>query len=73
MWTYMKTLMYPVNIKKPDLKFYNLAIDQFHENFDEIYFIDDNISNIEVLKNTKIKGILYKNNEELFHLLNKYI
>ena len=45
------------------------------ENQDRVFtqFIDDNISNIEVLKNTKIKGILYKNNEELFHLLNKYI
>ena len=60
-------------IKKPDLKFYNLAVESFHEDFNEIYFIDDNISNIEVLKNTKIKGILYKNNEELFKFLNKYI
>ena len=59
-------------IKKPDLKFYNLAVEGFNQNFDEIYFIDDNISNIKVLENTKIKGILYKNNEELFNVLNKF-
>jgi FMN phosphatase YigB (HAD superfamily) len=59
-------------IKNPDLKFYNLAVEGFDQNFDEIYFIDDNISNIKVLENTKIKGIPYKNNEELFKIINKF-
>lgn len=60
-------------MKKPDLKFYQFAVNSFNQTFDEIYFIDDNLKNVEVLKGTKIKGILYKNNEELFQLLNKFI
>lgn len=59
-------------IKKPDLRFYNLAVEAFNSDFSEIYFIDDNISNIKVLENTKIKGILYKNNEQLFKIFDSF-
>lgn len=65
-------ISYQHHIKKPDLKFYNLAIEE-DKDATEIYFIDDNIENITCLEKTKIKGILFKNNKELFEILDKFI
>ena len=59
-------------IKKPDLAFYSLCYNSF-ENIKEAYFFDDNISNVKVLEGTKIKGIQFKNNEELFYTLDKFL
>ena len=59
------------NMQKPDLKFYKLCVDSFNKDYDEIYMIDDNIKNINNLNELGIKGILYKNNQELFDILKK--
>ena len=61
------------NMQKPDLKFYLKAINSFSNKFDEIYMIDDNIKNISHLNEINVKGIQYKNNKELFEVLNKYL
>lgn len=60
-------------MKKPDIRFYLKAVEAFHENFDEIYFIDDNQKNIDCLEKTKIKGILYRKNEEVFQILDSFM
>ncbi len=59
------------NMQKPDLRFYKLCVDSFNKEYDEIYMIDDNIKNISHLNEIGIKGILYKNNQELFDILKK--
>lgn len=59
-------------MKKPDLAFYELCYNSF-SNIKEAYFIDDNLENVKVLENTKIKGIQFKNNQELFEFFNKNI
>ena len=61
------------NMQKPDLKFYNLCVNSFNKNYDEIYMIDDNIKNISHLDVIGIKGILYSNNEKLFKVLDAYL
>ena len=58
-------------MKKPSIEFYELCYKSFN-NIEEAYFIDDNIENIKVLKNTPINGVLYTSNIELFKLLNKF-
>ena len=60
-------------IKKPDLRFYNLAVDILNQEFDEIYFIDDNMNNVSVLENTKIKGIQYTNLDTIMQFLKEFI
>lgn len=61
------------NMQKPDLKFYLKAINSFDYKFDEIYMIDDNIKNICHLDEINVKGIEYKNNNDLFKILDKYL
>lgn len=58
---------------KPDIRFYELCINSFGEQFDEIYFFDDNMKNIKCLDNTNIKAYQYKSNEEIFSILSKMI
>ena len=64
-------LSYDYKMKKPSIEFYELCYKSFM-NIEEAYFIDDNISNINAIKNTPINGVLYTSNEELFKLLNKF-
>ena len=59
-------------IKKPDLAFYELCYNSFN-NIEEAYFFDDNLPNVTVLEGSKIEGIQYKNNKELFNFLDKFI
>jgi len=56
-------------MKKPDVKFYELCVNSFDTKFDEIYMIDDNTKNLNHLGEIGIHGIQYKNNQELFRLL----
>ena len=58
---------------KPNLKFYDLCVKSFGINFDEIYFFDDNLTNVECLKNTNIKGIRFSGNDEIIPMLEKFI
>ena len=60
-------------MQKPHFEFYNLCVNSFDVDFDSVYMIDDNIKNIKDLNQINIKGIQYKNNEELFKELNDFI
>ena len=60
-------------MQKPNFEFYNLCKDSFGVKFDSVYMIDDNIKNIKDLNQININGILYKNNKELFSILDDFI
>ena len=61
------------HMQKPNFEFYNLCKDSFGVKFDSVYMIDDNIKNIKDLNQININGILYKNNKELFSILDDFI
>ena len=61
------------HMQKPDPKFYLTCVNSFDNEFKEVFMIDDNYKNIKDLGEINIKGIQYKNNEELFELLDKYL
>ena len=61
------------HMQKPHFEFYNLCVNSFDVDFDSVYMIDDNIKNIKDLNQINIKGIQYKNNEELLKELNDFI
>ena len=58
-------------IMKPDIKFYEMCVNSFTKDFDNIYFIDDNIDNVLPLKNTKIQGIRFTGLDDLKEILKK--
>ena len=60
-------------ISKPDLKFYEICVKSFGQDFEEIYMIDDSEKNLKNLDKLNIKSILFKSNEELFKILDKYL
>ena len=66
-------LSYKEKLIKPDFKFYELCRNSFNKKFDTVIMIDDNINNVKDLDKIGIIGIQYKNNEELFEKLNKYL
>lgn len=61
------------HMQKPDPKFYLECVNSFDYKFKEVFMIDDNYKNIKDLDKINIKGIQYKNNEELFNIFNKYL
>ena len=60
-------------ISKPDLKFYEICVKSFGQDFEEIYMIDDSEKNLKNLDKLNIKSILIKSNEELFKILDKHL
>ena len=46
---------------KPDREFYKLCVDSFDEQFDAIYFTDDNPNNLVDLEQFGITPVLFKN------------
>ena len=56
-------------ISKPNLKFYEICVNSFNIDFNEIFMIDDSEKNLKNLDKLKIKSILFKTNEELFKIL----
>ena len=60
-------------ISKPDLKFYEICVKSFGQDFEEIYMIDDSEKNLKNLDKLNIKSILFKSNEELFKILDKHL
>ncbi|MCQ2771943.1 MAG: HAD family hydrolase [Bacilli bacterium] len=69
----LSLLSYHTGLTKPDFRFYEKLIEMFKIDFEEIYMVDDSLENIEALENTKIKGIHYKNNKELFKKLDEIL
>lgn len=51
--------------RKPFREIYELTLDRFNLKAEESVFIDDNLRNIEAAKNLDIKGIHFKNPEQL--------
>lgn len=49
---------------KPDKEFYKLCIDSFTEQFDAVYFTDDNPANLVELEQFGITPILFKNAQD---------
>lgn len=58
---------------KPDLKFYQLCINSFDIKFDNIFMFDDKDYNVNHLYQIGVNGVIYKNNKELFKLLDQYL
>lgn len=56
-------------LAKPDFAFYKYCINSFNMDFDKIYMIDDNISNLEKLSQLNIDTILYKKGLNLLELI----
>ncbi len=55
---------------KPDKQFYKICLDSFSENFDKVYFTDDNPKNLEGLEDLGITPILFTTAENLKKDLN---
>lgn len=66
-------LSFKYKIVKPDFRFYNLCVSSFNETFEQVIMIDDNINNVKDLNKINIKGILFKNNNDLKIELNKLL
>ena len=66
-------LSFKEKLIKPDFKFYELCVKSFKRDFDKVIMIDDNINNVKDLDKINIEGIQYKNNQELFNKLDKYL
>ncbi|MCR5741058.1 MAG: HAD-IA family hydrolase [Gammaproteobacteria bacterium] len=60
-------------MQKPDLRFYSLCKNSFNTEFDEVYMIDDNPTNLKDLDKIGIKAIRYTDNKSLFEILDKFI
>ena len=69
----LSLLSYQAGMTKPDIRFYDKLIKMFKIDFDEIYMVDDSKENIDALEGTKIKGILYRTNKDLFAKLDEII
>ncbi len=53
------------NMKKPDLRIYNLILDRYTINPETAVFIDDNFRNIEAAKKVKLQTIHFQSEEQL--------
>lgn len=60
-----------VGVRKPNLKIYKLALKKANVKANESLFIDNQIWNIKPAKKLGMKTILFKNNKQLIHDLNK--
>ena len=59
--------------RKPFPEFYHRLIDRYGINPSESIFIDDNLRNVQVAETLGVKGIHFKNPEQLKHELNQII
>ena len=62
---------YAEHISKPESKIYEILMKKYNLEPQNTIFIDDRINNIEAAKNLGIKGILYKEEDNLRELLEK--
>ncbi len=58
---------------KPDLEFFNLAINRFNNKYDKIFFMDDNPRNVKASYDAGMIGILYKDYQSFTEEISKYI
>lgn len=54
-----------LKMAKPDPEIYKLCVCAFNKEYNEIYMIDDNIKNLEVLPDLGIKGVLFTSIENM--------
>lgn len=59
-----------LQIRKNDPESFKFILKDLNKNPDEVLFIDDSEDNIESAKTLGIKTLLYKNNQEVFYLIN---
>ncbi len=52
-------------MRKPDLKFYQVLLDRYNLNADEVLFIDDNLRNAEAARSLGIKTIRFHSPQQL--------
>ncbi len=58
-----------IGLAKPDEAIYRHCVSQMHKEYDKIYMIDDNLSNLAPLSKMGITPIHYKNIESLKELM----
>ena len=63
-------ISYKIKMAKPSLDYYQYIINSYDYKFDEIYMIDDRMSNLEPLKEIGVKGILFTKVEDVKKGLN---
>lgn len=59
-----------LEVSKSDPKSYEIILKDLGNSAEEVLFIDDSKDNIESAKSLGIKTLLYKNNQEVFDLIN---
>lgn len=52
-------------VAKPDEEFYRICVDSFDEQFDNIYFTDDNPANLQNIQQLGIQPLLFSSADEL--------
>lgn len=58
-------------VRKPDPKAYEEILNKLEKDPDEVFFIDDSVTNVRAAKKMGIEAVLYKNNQLLFKQLNE--
>lgn len=62
-----------LGVKKPDPKFFYTIIKKEDTAAENIFFIDDCLVNVNAAKSLGINAHLFKNNDQIFELLNPYL
>jgi 2-haloacid dehalogenase len=52
-------------MRKPDQRFYQILLNRYHLNANEVLFIDDNLRNAEAARKLGIKTIQFQSPEQL--------